>query len=144
MPFDPHGESSGIDFTEFAGRKLEVIGLGNPSLLGRLMAAIEANLATWSPGDEHGLAIKHVKSVSSECGHNVFRLKFELHGLVERRWRVFFAFFGSKRPIRRVLAVVDFVTDEQCYDDPSQQHRAEIRKAIDQAVSSGETVKKRK
>lgn len=111
--------------------------------MGETRAGDFGQLIAWSPGDEDKLIIKHVKTVSDECSHNVYRLKYELHGLIERRWRVFFAFLNLRTPpVRLVLAVVDFESEQQCYDDPAQEHRIEIRQAIDEAIRHGETKKK--
>ena len=144
MQTDPIDKFEGIEFTELAGRQLDAIRVRNPSLFAQLAGAIRANLRTWSPGDEDKMITRHVKSISDECHHNVYRLKYEIHGLSERRWRVFFMFLGLRRPpVRLVLAVVDFIDQQQCYDDPSQAHRVEIRRAVSEAVDRGETKKKR-
>jgi hypothetical protein len=142
---DPVDDSGGIEFTEFARRQLNAIRVINPSLWARLGQAISDNLIVWSPGEEDKLTIKHLKTVSDDCNHNVYRFKYELHGLTERRWRVFFTLLNLRKPpVRLVLAVVDFKNEQQCYDDPTQAHRIELRKAIDEAVLQGETKKKTK
>ena len=144
MPSDPFDEIEGIKFTEFAGRQLKAIRVSNPSLWARLGQAIADHLTAWSRGDEDKLTIKHVKAVSDACQHNVYRLKYEIHSFA-KRWRVFFVYLSERiPPVRLVLAVVDYESDAQCYDDPAQSHQIEIRKAIEDAVKRGETKKKRK
>jgi hypothetical protein len=142
---DPFDESEGIKYTEFAMRALNGVRVGNPSIAAALMVAIQAHLSAWSPGDEDGDVIRHAVLISKDCCHNVYRLKYERHGpLVERRWRVFFAFLPHRKPpARLVLAVVEFASHHQCYDDPSQPHRIEIRKAINERIARGETTKKK-
>ena len=145
MATDPFDEVDGIEFTELAGRQLKAERVSNPSIWARLGTAIRDHLTAWSPGGEDRVTIKHVKSVSDECQHNVYRFKYEIHGLIERRWRVFFVSLDRRTPpVRLVLAVVNFESEHQCYEDPTQPHRIEIRKAIDDAVRRGETKKKRK
>jgi hypothetical protein len=141
---DPFDEFEGIELTEFAGRQLDGIRVINRMFFARLMAAIQNHLSAWSPGDEDPRhPIRHVKSISKECRHNVYRLKYEIHGLTDRRWRVFFALLSHRKPpVRLVLAVVDFVSQDQCYDNPSEKHRIEILKAIDEAVARGDTKRK--
>lgn len=135
-PLDIHDEFEAIDFTEGAARQLDAIRFSESGLYGRILRDIQQHLVAWSPGDEDGRIIKHVRSVSSRCQRKIYRLKSPP---TIQTWRVFFTYLDARRPpVRLVLAVVQYVSEAQCYDDMNQPHMVQIRRDVLDASTRGE------
>lgn len=136
MSSDPHNEFEAIELTEEAGRQLDEIRQEDMALYARIMKEIQDRLAAWSPGDDHRPIIKHVNEISKRCGRPVYRVKSPP---TIQKWRVFFTVLDGKRPpVRLVLAVVEYASEQQCYDDMAQEHMKTIRRRILEAGTRGE------
>ena len=136
MTSDAYDEFGAIDLSEDAGRQLDDIRRVDEALYGRIHQEILLRLTEWSPGDEDGEFIKHVSKLSAKCGgRGIYRLKSPQ---AIQKWRVFFTLLDGLRPAkRRVLAVVEFVDQQQCYDDMAQPHLKAIKRHVLDAGTRG-------
>jgi hypothetical protein len=140
-PSSFHDEFEPIEFTEAAGRQLDAIRLSDSALFGRILRDIQLHLIAWSPGDEDRVVIKHVRKLSEKCQRKIYRLKSPP---TIQKWRVFFTYLDARRPaVRLVLSVIEYVSEEQCYDDMSQPHAVQIRRDVLAASTRGDFRRKR-
>ena len=139
---DAYDEFESIEFSELAGRQLAEISNSDSALYGRILKDIQLHLTAWSPGDEDGNIIKHAARVSRACAQRVYRLKSPP---TIQKWRVFFTFLdGRTPPVRLVMAFVEWMNNEQCYDDMSQPHIGEIRRCVLEAGMKGDYKRRRR
>lgn len=117
---------------EFRGQLIK-LAASDPELAGRIVEQIKFHVTEWSPGREDKDLIKHVSVHSRAASWDVYRLKCKPE---IGEWRIFF-FWLDVRAARCVAALVEWVSNQQCYNDPKQQHALQTRIAINRAVTEG-------